>query len=141
MMFWWNSSATKSAVSIALVFAGVFAAMPSPAQDKYPSKPIRFIIPYGPGNSVDVVTRLVAAKLNERLWMGHFAIWVEEGIPMFRHTVRLPNGIEPDAVEEMMDLAMSECERYYPAFQFVIWGGRSAEDAIASSLLDTVGEA
>ena len=81
------------------------------------------------------------AKLNERLWMGHFAIWVEEGIPMFRHTVRLPNGIEPDAVEELMDLAMSECERYYPAFQFVIWGGRTAADAIASSLLDTVGEA
>jgi hypothetical protein len=36
---------------------------------------------------------------------------------------------------------MTECERYYPAFQFVIWGGRSAADAIASSLLDTVGEA
>ena len=40
-----------------------------------------------------------------------------------------------------MDLAVAECERYYPAFQFVIWGGRTAEDAIASSLLDTVGEA
>jgi hypothetical protein len=81
------------------------------------------------------------AKLNERLWMGHFAVWVEEGIPMFRHTVRLPNRMESEAVEELMDLAMAECERYYPAFQFVIWGGRSAADAIASSLLDTVGEA
>ena len=81
------------------------------------------------------------AKLNERLWMGHFAVWVEEGIPMFRHTVRLPNRMESEAVDELMDLAMSECERYYPSFQFVIWGGRSAADAITSSLLDTVGEA
>jgi len=81
------------------------------------------------------------AKLNERLWMGHFAVWVEEGIPMFRHTVRLPNHMEAEAVDELMDLAMTECERYYPAFQFVIWGGRSAADAIASSLLDTIGEA
>ena len=81
------------------------------------------------------------AKLNERLWMGHFAIWVEEGIPMFRHTVRLPDRLDADLTGELMELAMTECERYYPAFQFVIWGGRSAEDAIASSMLDTVGEA
>ena len=81
------------------------------------------------------------AKLNERLWMGHFAVWVEEGIPMFRHTVRMPNRVDSETIDELMDLAMSECERYYPAFQFVIWGGRSATDAIASSLLDTVGEA
>ena len=81
------------------------------------------------------------AKLNERLWMGHFAIWVEEGIPMFRHTVRLNDRVDTDAIGELMKLAMAECERYYPAFQFVIWGGRTAEDAIASSLLDTVGEA
>ena len=81
------------------------------------------------------------AKLNERLWMGHFAIWVEEGIPMFRHTVRLPDRLDTDLVAELMELAMNECERYYPSFQFVIWGGRTAEDAIQSSLLDTVGEA
>ena len=81
------------------------------------------------------------AKLNERLWMGHFAIWVEEGIPMFRHTVRLPDRLDTELVAELMDLAMNECERYYPSFQFVIWGGRTAEDAIQSSLLDTVGEA
>ncbi|MCB2108737.1 MAG: YbjN domain-containing protein [Rhodobacteraceae bacterium] len=81
------------------------------------------------------------AKLNERLWLGHFAVWVEEGIPMFRHTLRLRDQIDVDAIGDLMDLAVSECERYYPAFQFVIWGGRTAEDAITSSLLDTVGQA
>jgi hypothetical protein len=81
------------------------------------------------------------AKLNERLWMGHFAIWVEEGIPMYRHTVRIPGPLDPEVITDLMELAMAECERYYPAFQFVIWGGRTAEDAIASSLLDTVGQA
>jgi len=82
------------------------------------------------------------AKLNERLWMGHFAVWVEEGIPMFRHTMRVTNAkLMGDQIEYLVDLAVQECERYYPAFQFVIWGGRSAEDAIACSLLDTMGEA
>ncbi|MBT4741011.1 MAG: hypothetical protein HN793_11815 [Rhodospirillaceae bacterium] len=82
------------------------------------------------------------AKLNERLWTGHFAIWVDEGIPMFRHTIHCSGGrLDAAHVDDLVDLARSECERYYPAFQFVIWGGRTPDDAIACALLDTVGEA
>jgi len=33
------------------------------------------------------------------------------------------------------------CERYFPAFQFVIWAGKSAESAIESSLFETMGHA
>jgi hypothetical protein len=40
-----------------------------------------------------------------------------------------------------MEIAVSECDRFYPAFQFVIWGGKSAAEAIGAAMLDTVGEA
>ena len=32
-------------------------------------------------------------------------------------------------------------ERYYPAFQFVVWAGKSAGEALEAVLLETVGEA
>ena len=83
------------------------------------------------------------AMINEKLWLGHFGLWEDEGVPMFRHTslLRGGGGLSSEQVEDLVDLAVSECERFYPAFQFVIWGGKSASEAVASSLLDTVGEA
>ncbi len=41
-------------------------AQPAPAQD-YPTRPVSIAVPYAAGGGVDVVTRLVAQKLSERL--------------------------------------------------------------------------
>ncbi len=49
--------------SLAVLLA--FAA-PASAQD-YPAKPLRLIIPFAPGGSVDIVARLAAQKLGDRL--------------------------------------------------------------------------
>lgn len=88
------------------------------------------------------VNELLVA-INERLWLGHFGLWADEGVPMFRHAVLLRGlvGASQEQIEDLVDIALAECERYYPAFQFVIWGGKTAEDAMAAALLDTVGEA
>jgi len=80
---------------------------------------------------------------NERLWMGHFTFWVEEGLPMFRHALPLRGAEAPtfEQVQDLMETALYECERFYPAFQYVIWGGQTAEQAMEAALLETVGEA
>ncbi len=83
------------------------------------------------------------ALVNERLWLGHFDLWSEESIPMFRHvllTVEDPFATAGQ-IERLIEIAISECERYYPAFQFVLWGGRSAEEAVAAAMFETMGEA
>ena len=83
------------------------------------------------------------AIINEKLWLGHFGLWAEDGVPMFRHSLLMRGGTatDPEVIEDLVDIALTECERFYPAFQFVIWGGKSAQEAVAASLLDTVGEA
>ena len=82
------------------------------------------------------------AQLNDRLWLGHFDLWTEESVPLLRHTLLVRGGpLTPEHVEEVVDIAVTECERAYPAFQFVIWGGKTAEEAITAAMFETVGEA
>ena len=49
----------------AAAIIGLSAIAGAPAQD-FPSKPIRIIVPYAPGGSTDVVSRLIALRLAER---------------------------------------------------------------------------
>jgi hypothetical protein len=83
------------------------------------------------------------AEVNSRLWLGHFDVCSTEQTPMFRHTTLLRGAprASVEQVEDLVDIALSECERFYPAFQFVIWGGKTASEAVSAAILDTVGEA
>lgn len=84
------------------------------------------------------------ALLNERLWVGHFETWADEGVLMYRNaTVVEPGSLEVSAqlCMVMIQAAIDECERYYPVFQYVIWAGKSPAEAIDAALLETVGEA
>lgn len=58
----------KRPIQIALMLCLSFAAVAGAhAQANYPTKPIRFIVPYPPGGGTDIVSRLVSTKLSERL--------------------------------------------------------------------------
>ncbi len=82
-------------------------------------------------------------RMNERMWLGHFDLPEEDAMPVFRHTIPLrgAGGASVEQLEDLVDVALSECERFYPAFQFVIWGGKSPVQAIEAACIDTVGEA
>jgi hypothetical protein len=95
-----------------------------------------------PERRLSAVHRLLALA-NERLWLGHFEMWREERVPVFRHGVLFRDGMSAtgELVEELVEIAVNECERFYPAFKFVIEGSRKAEEALAAALLETEGEA
>jgi hypothetical protein len=88
------------------------------------------------------VQRLVAA-VNEQLWVGHFDIWTHTGMIMYRQALVLPGGMTASTAqcETMLVGAIHACERYYPAFQFVVWAGKTAAEAMSAAMFDTEGEA
>jgi hypothetical protein len=46
-----------------------------------------------------------------------------------------------EQLEDLVDVALNECERYYPAFQFVVWSGEGAREAMEAAMFETAGEA
>ncbi|MBL6454025.1 YbjN domain-containing protein [Belnapia sp. T6] len=83
------------------------------------------------------------ALANEKLWIGHFGLDSDDGMPVFRHSVLLRGapGASAESLEDMVDIALTECERFFPAFQFVLWGGKAPAEALQAAMLDCVGEA
>jgi hypothetical protein len=87
------------------------------------------------------VQRLIAA-INEQLWVGHFDIWTHTGMIMYRQALVLPGGMAASTAqcETMLVSALHACERYYPAYQFVVWAGKTAAEAMSAAMFDTEGE-
>jgi hypothetical protein len=88
------------------------------------------------------VAALIAA-VNEQLWVGHFDLWSNEGLVMHRHGLLLKGGERPSASQcaALLENALATCERYYQAFQFVLWAGKSAAEALECATFETKGEA
>jgi hypothetical protein len=88
------------------------------------------------------LTRLLAA-INERLLMGHFDFWQNEGVVMFRQSLVLTGGLEPTdkQIEALLISATQTCETYFQAFQYVIWSGLPARMALENVMFETVGSA
>jgi len=62
-----SAVAQGCAVLLTAWVAALGAATPAVAQDAFPSKPVKLIVPYPPGGASDITARLVGQKLSE-LW-------------------------------------------------------------------------
>ena len=85
----------------------------------------------------------LVSLVNEQLWVGHFDLWSKENVVMFRHALLLAGGAEPThgQCEMLLKAAVDACERYFQAFQFVIWAGKTAREALDAVLFETEGSA
>ena len=80
---------------------------------------------------------------NERLWLGHFDYWADEGVIIFRHALPMLDRVEPEVGEVRAVLAagLDAVNMFVPAFNFVIWAGKTPREALEAALFETAGEA
>ncbi|MCH2488481.1 MAG: YbjN domain-containing protein, partial [Erythrobacter sp.] len=81
--------------------------------------------------------------INEQLWLGHFDIWSNGGVLLYRNATLLGDEgtLSLSQAQALIEIAVEECDRFYPAFQFLLWGGKSPSEALEAAMVDTLGEA
>ena len=81
--------------------------------------------------------------INEKLWIGHFDITSKNGIPAYRHTVLSlsDNDIFRQKLEDIVDIGIYECEKYYPSFQQVLFEDITPKEALKFSNFEVIGRA
>ncbi|MEM8833921.1 MAG: YbjN domain-containing protein [Pseudomonadota bacterium] len=89
--------------------------------------------------------------INAKLWLGHFDMRdhtvsdhssVGSAIPCFRHTTLLrgmteTSGLEP--MEDLIDIALSECERYYMTFALLSENAKRDQNQLSFAMMDIAG--
>ena len=46
-----------------------------------------------------------------------------------------------ESIDQLLDLATQEWDRFYPALQAVVWGGKQPKEALEIAMFETVAEA
>lgn len=82
-------------------------------------------------------------RCNDLVWTGAFTWWGEQGLMVWRHGLCLAGGqsASPEQVEQLIATALGAAERFYPAFQLVLWGGESPEAAMKVAIAEVRGHA
>jgi len=95
-----------------------------------------------PERSRGEVQQLISL-INELMWVGHFDLWTQDGLVMYRNALVLAGGVDASSrqCEALLATALDACERYFPAFQFVVWAGKPAREALDAAMFETHGHA
>ena len=83
------------------------------------------------------------ALVNEQMWLGHFDVWSNGMVLLYRHALMLGDeGLLSIAqAQTAIEAAVDECDRFYPVFQFILWGDKTPSEALAAAMVDAAGEA
>ena len=83
-------------------------------------------------------------QTNEGMWLGHFIIDAQTHQPTFRYAMMLehvPAAVSVEMVSDLMDVAITECDRFYTTFQMLSQGSISTHETLFAAMMETIGEA
>lgn len=82
-------------------------------------------------------------RTNDMCWAGAFTYWHEQRLMVYRYGLVLTGGLMagPEQINRLIGAAVSNSERFYPAFQLVTWGDRDVENAMQVAIAEAYGRA
>lgn len=85
----------------------------------------------------------VLNQANDQCWAGAFTYWEEQKLMVYRYGLVMSGaqGVSPEQIDTLIGAAVVNAERFYPAFQLVVWGGRPARDAMQVAIAEAYGRA
>lgn len=83
------------------------------------------------------------ALANDRCWTGAFVMWRDQKLMAWRYSLNLAGGAMATSaqINDMVRGGVMACERFYPAFQLVGWGGETPENALGIAMTEAYGRA
>ncbi|MFZ5962415.1 YbjN domain-containing protein [Thalassococcus sp. BH17M4-6] len=81
--------------------------------------------------------------VNDQCWAGAFSFWAEQQLMVYRYGLVLSGGnvASPEQIDTLISAAVISAERYYPAFQLMIYSDQSPRDALQVAIAEAYGRA
>jgi hypothetical protein len=85
----------------------------------------------------------VLNRCNDMVWSGAFTWWGEQKLMVWRYGLVLSGGqmAGPEQIDRLIASAVMACERFYPAFQLVLWGDQTPAQAMKVAIAEAYGRA
>lgn len=80
---------------------------------------------------------------NDQCWLGSFSYWPAQKLMNFRYGLLADQCADVGAaqVETLILTAVSTAERFYPAFQLILWGDKTPSEALGIAIAEAYGTA
>ncbi|PJE31854.1 hypothetical protein SAMN06297129_1886 [Pseudooceanicola antarcticus] len=81
--------------------------------------------------------------VNDQCWAGAFTFWAEQKLMVYRYGLLLTGeqSASAEQISTLISAAVLSAERYYPAFQLNVWGGRPPRAALEVAIAEAYGRA
>ncbi len=82
-------------------------------------------------------------EVNDQCWAGAFTYWAAQKLMVYRYGLVMTGaqGVCAEQVDTLINAAVLSAERFYPAFQLVVWGDRTPRDAMQVAIAEAYGTA
>ncbi|WP_146589447.1 YbjN domain-containing protein [Puniceibacterium confluentis] len=82
-------------------------------------------------------------SVNDQCWTGAFTFWAEQKLMVYRYGLVLAGGqvAAPEQIDTLISAAVMSAERYYPAFQLMVYSDQTPQQALQVAIAEAYGRA